>query len=139
MHPIRVKLKKPDFWPKIWQSIKVITFLSFTLFRSILRENAKSDKRISTKRQIFWYPTCPISTTKNVPPIKQLFPNLQTLTDLRKWTVHFKKILNYYKWFLHAPWAHATWASLKFSKKLNWSTLLYSKHLAVLRTTYMHP
>ena len=93
MHPIRVKLKKPEY-----KSCHLFKFYSFQVH---FKRKCQSDKRISTKRRIFGYPTCPISMKNIFAPFKHFFPNL----------------LIYYKWFLHPPWAHATWGSLKFSKK----------------------
>ena len=84
MHPIGVKLKKPEFWSKIWQGIKVVTFLSFPLFRCILRENvrvinesAQKDGSLDTQHALF-------HQKKMLLLLSTFFPNLRTFTDLRK-------------------------------------------------------
>ena len=44
---------------------KVVHFLTFTLFRFVLRENARSANEMRAKRQFFLYPKRPISK-KNI-------------------------------------------------------------------------
>ena len=74
---------------------KVVHFLTFTLFRFVLRENARSANEMRAKRQFFFIPNKAYFKEKYLGPYVVLFFKIWKLSEASAIWGHGKKNINF--------------------------------------------